>query len=126
MPSRFITALACLAATAGALAQAPAVPVAFPAEAKALNAEALQAHLSGKVFGVKTAGGATWRLQFQASGYYFINAGNYSDSGKWRAEESNLCTELQRRPAACNEMRLAGEALYMKRDSGEIVKFEPN
>ena len=32
----------------------------------------------------------------------------------------------QKTKAACNDMRLAGDALYMKRDSGEIVKFEPN
>lgn len=119
-------AFALLAATAGALAQAPVAPADFPTEANALNAEALQARLSGKVFGVKTAGGATWRLQFQAGGLYFINVGGYSDSGKWRTEVSNLCTEPQKRPAACNEMRLVGDVLYMKRDSGEIVKFEPN
>ena len=104
----------------------PTAPADFPAEAKLLTAETLRLRLAGKVFNVKTAGGAAWRLQFQADGYYFINVGNYSDSGKWRTEESGLCTEPQRRPAACNQMRLAGDALYMQRDSGEIVKYEPN
>ena len=109
--------------TIAALAQ---TPTDFPAEAKALAADALQQRVAGNVFKVKTAGGAEWRLQFQTNGYYFINVGGYSDSGSWRTEESRLCTAPQRRPAACNEMRLAGDALYMKRESGEVVKFEPN
>lgn len=109
-----------------ALAQAPAVSGEFPADAKALAADALQQRVAGKVFNVKPATGAAWRLQFQANGFYFINAGNYSDSGKWRTEESMLCTAPQKRPPSCNDMRLAGDALYLKRDSGEIVKFEPN
>ena len=126
MSSRLIAALALFTAATVVQAQAPATPPDFPTDAQPLTAEALQKRLSGKVFSVKTAAGAPWRLQFQGSGYYFINAGNYSDSGKWRTEQSTLCTEPQKRPAACNDMRLAGDALYLKRDSGEIVKFEPN
>lgn len=123
MQPRFITALLLSAATASALAQAPAD---FPADAKPLTAAALQDRIAGKVFGVKPASGSPWRLQFQSSGYYFIDAGNFRDNGKWRIDDSRLCTTPQTRPAACNEMRLAGDSLYMKRDSGEIVKFEPN
>ena len=126
MPSRFIVVLALLTAATAARAQAPVAPADFPPDAKPLNAEALQARITGKVFGVKPAAGSAWRLQFQSSGFYFIDAGNFRDNGKWRIEESRLCTAPQTRPAACNEMRLAGEVLYMKRDSGEIVKFEPN
>lgn len=78
------------------------------------------------MFKVKTAAGGAWRLQYQAGGVFIFNAGGYSDSGKWRIEDSKLCSEPQKSPAACNEMRLAGDALYLKRDSGEIIKFEPN
>ena len=124
MLHRSLAALAFVMGLGAAMAQT--APVEFPPNAKPLAAEALTARLAGKVFNVKTAGGATWRLQFQASGVYFINVGGYSDNGKWRAEESGLCTEPQKRPAACNEMRLAIDALYMKRDSGEIVTFEAN
>lgn len=98
----------------------------FPTEARPLSAEALQQRLAGKVFGVKPATGSPWRLQFQTSGYYFIDAGNFRDKGNWRVEQSRLCTAPQTRPAGCNDMRLIGETLVMKRDSGEIVKFEPN
>ena len=123
MPSHVLVGFALLASTIAALAQAPAE---FPAEAKNLTADALQQRVAGKVFNVKPVAGPPWRLQFQANGYYFINVGSYSDSGKWRTEDSGLCTAPQKRPASCNEMRLASDALYLKRDSGEIVKFEPN
>jgi hypothetical protein len=49
MPPRAMIAFVLLAPTAGALAQAPVVPAEFPAEAKAQNAEALQARLSGEI-----------------------------------------------------------------------------
>ena len=108
------------------LAQPPAIPLEFPADAKPLAPEELRERVSGKVFKVKTAAGGAWRLQYQAGGVFFFNAGGYSDSGKWRIEDSKLCSEPQKSPAACNEMRLAGDTLYLKRDSGEIIKFEPN
>ncbi len=122
---RFAT-LALTMSAGAVLAQSPAVPLEFPAEAKPLAADDLRQRVSGKVFRVKTAAGAAWRLQYQAAGSFYINVGSFSDSGKWRIEDSKLCSEPQKSPAACNEMRLAGDALYLKRDSGEIIKFEPN
>ena len=115
-----------LGLSAGALAQAPAPPGEFPADAQPLAAEVLQQRWSGKVFNVKTATGTAWRLQYQAGGAFYINVGNFSDSGKWRVEGSQLCSEPQKSKAACNEMRLTGDLLYLKRDSGEIIKLEPN
>lgn len=97
----------------------------FPADAKPMEPEALKERLTGKTFHVAPASGAPWRLQFLGTGYYFVNAGNFSDKGTWRVEASRLCTAPSTRPAACNEMRLAGDALHLKRDSGEVVKFEP-
>ena len=124
MLSRSLAALALLAATAGALAQAPAD---FPVDAKSLAAEMLQQRISGKSFGVKPAKGAAWKLQYEAGGSFSLKtASGYEDTGKWRIEGSQLCTEPSKTRAACNEMRLVGDALFMKRDSGEIVKFEPN
>lgn len=125
MPTRLIKVLALLTASAAAAAQT-AAPAAFPTDAQPLTAEALQQRLSGKVFSVKAAAGTPWRLQYQAGGYFYINAGGFSDSGKWRVEGSQVCWEPQKTKAACNDVRLAGDSLYMKRDSGEIVKFEPN
>jgi hypothetical protein len=120
-------AFALLAATAGALAQAPVAPAEFPTDAKSLPAEMLQQRIAGKSFGVKPAKGAAWKLQYEAGGSFTLKtASGYEDTGKWRVEGSQLCTEPSKTRAACNDMRLVGDALFMKRDSGEIVKFEPN
>jgi hypothetical protein len=112
--------------TAAALAQAPAVPVEFPPEAQALSAQALQAHLTGKEFHVPLADGSWWRLQFQSGGIWAIttNRGHKND-GTWHVEGSQMCSEPKKARASCNEMRLLGDSLYLKRDSGEVVKFEP-
>ena len=118
--------LVLLMSASAVLAQVPAIPREFPADAQSLTADDLRQRLSGKVFKVNTAAGAAWRLQYQAGGSFYINVGSFSDSGKWRTEESKLCSEPQKSPAACNEMRLVGDALYLKRDSGEIIKLEPN
>ena len=126
MLSRSITALALLATTAGALAQAPAVPAEFPAGAQPLTAEALQQRLSGKEFQVPLADGSWWRLQFLSGGNWAIttNRGHKND-GTWRVDGSQMCSEPKKARASCNEMRLLGDTLYLKRDSGEVVKFDP-
>lgn len=126
MPSSPSLALAALGLACGtAIAQAPAVPAEFPPDAATLEPAALQQQLTGKVFRVTTAAGAVWRLQFQDGGYFYINVGSYADSGKWRIEGSALCTDPQKGKASCNPMRRTGESLYMKRDSGEVVQFQP-
>jgi hypothetical protein len=107
------------------VAQAQTVAPDFPAEARVVGAEALRERLAGKVFHVAVANGNTWRFQYQAGGDYYLNVSSgYSDSGKWRTEESKICFEPQKSKAGCNEVRLVGEMIHFKRDSGEIVKFE--
>jgi hypothetical protein len=121
------TISAALLAASAAVAQTPPAPADFPADAKELTADALRQRVSGKVFRVAVANGNVWRLQFDGNGYYFINVApsNYSDSGKWRVEESALCFEPTKTKAGCNPMRLVGELVYFKRDNGEVVKLEP-
>jgi hypothetical protein len=104
----------------------PALVVDFPPDAKPLAADALQQRLTGKVFHVERADGNHWRLQYQGSGYYFINTSRgFNDSGKWRVEDSKLCAEPQKTPAGCSETRLLGESLYVKRAvNGEVIKLE--
>ncbi len=107
-------------------AQAQGVVTEFPASAQPLATTALQERIAGRLFHVTTASGVTWRLQYQANGYFYINVSNgFSDTGKWRVESSMLCSEPQKSNASCNEMRLAGDQLYLKRDSGEIIRFDP-
>lgn len=114
--------VAILFATSAALAQAPSAE--FPDGASALSPERLQESIAGKVFSVKPASGPDWRWQFKPDGYFFINVGTFADSGKWSVKESALCTEGSRIKFSCNEVRLVGAELHLKRDSGEIVRLQ--
>ncbi len=61
-------------------------------------------------------------------GDYFVNIApsGFSDSGKWRIEESKICTEPQKTAASCNEVRTLGEALVVKRAAnGEVIRLDP-
>jgi hypothetical protein len=98
----------------------------FPDDAKPLTADQLRERLGGKVFHVATAQGTTWRLQYQGGGSFFVDVSNgYRDKGKWRVEESKVCSEPERGKPSCNEVRLVGDLLHLRRDSGEIIKLEP-
>lgn len=115
-----------VAASALVLLSAAGYAQDFPEGAKAPNAAELKALMVDKVFDVKTARGA-WRYEVKSNGYFFLNiaANNYSDSGEWRTEDGRFCTKPQKTAASCNEMRVVGSGLFMKRDNGEIVQFTP-
>lgn len=99
-----------------------AIPTTFPGGTSTPTADELRVRLSGNVFSVKPFSGPDWRLQYKESGYYFVNAGSYSDSGQWKTEDGKLCSKGSKSPAAsCNEVRATSESLYYKRDSGEII-----
>jgi hypothetical protein len=106
-------------------AWAQALATEFPEGAVAVNPDALKASVSDKVFAVKASRGPAWRWQFNADGFFFINIGNFSDSGKWSIKDSALCSEGKQIKASCNEVRAKGQELFLKRDNGEIVKLEP-
>jgi len=96
----------------------------FPEGSTAPNAAELKPLIAGKVFSVKTST-STWRLQINDNGYFFINIGSFSDTGTWTVEDGKWCSKPKKSNASCNEMRLSGGSLFMKRDSGEIVLFSP-
>lgn len=98
----------------------------MPPDATPLTAKDLRDTLAGKVFKVKGSSGPDWRFQFNDNGYYFLNVGQWSDSGKWRTEDGKLCTEPRTSNAGCNDMRVAAGRLFLKRSNGAIVEFEPN
>jgi hypothetical protein len=112
-----------LALAAQAMAQ---MPTEFPPGATEIAPAALTEALNGKVFSVKLANNSTWRLEYRANGQFFINtSGGYNDSGKWTVKDSQLCGDPTKSKASCNDMRLVGGRLYMKRDSGEIIELVP-
>ena len=106
----------------GSLAQT-AMPTEFPADALRVNAETLRARLSGKVFRVKPADGSSWRIEYKANGYAFIDISNgFRDTGSWHVEDGKLCSDWHRANGGCSEARLKGESIYIKRVSnGEVI-----
>lgn len=96
----------------------------FPEPATAPSAAELRDKLAGKVFRAKLADGGFWRLEYKANGYFFINThSGFSDTGKWQTKDGALCSEASKIKANCNEVRVHGDAIYLKRDSGEVVQL---
>ena len=101
---------------------AQTAPREFPADAAALSEAATQEGFSGKTYNVKLTNGSTWKWQFKADGYFYFNTSDgFSDTGKWSAKESKLCTEGRKMSASCNDIRRQGATLHYKRDNGDIV-----
>lgn len=96
----------------------------FPAGATTPLAADVERHLSGKTFTVAIADGSTWRLEYRANGYFFINTSRgFNNSGQWQAEDGRLCSRPRSSARSCNEVRLVDSVLQLKRDNGEIVQF---
>ncbi len=100
-----------------------ALPTEYPEGAVALNGDVIREQLAGKTYTVKPSDGTTWRLEFKADGYVFLDTSRgYRDSGKWRIDVNNWCTEMQKTGPGCSELRRKGEVFYYRRISnGEIV-----
>jgi hypothetical protein len=114
-------------ATLAALALAAATQAqAFPDGATAPSATELRQRLEGRVFDVQLADGTSWRLQYQSSGYFYIDTSRgFRGDGSWKVEDGRVCSQLRGRDGSCNEMRVHQDRLHMRRDSGEIVRLEP-
>ena len=102
-------------------------PTEFPADSVVLSADVLQQRMADKVYRAKLTDGATWRLEYKANGYVFLNTGSgASDTGKWSAKQGQLCTEWNRIPSSCLDARANSEAVYIKRATGEVVALRPD
>ena len=120
MRLRSLLSLALLAASS-ALAQA------FPDGATAPTAEALTQHLGERAFKIALADGHSWRLEFSRRGHFFINTlGGFNGRGSWRTEDGKVCTIPPGQAETCNDVRMQDGQMYMKRLSGEIIKYLPH
>jgi len=98
----------------------------FPTEAITPTAAEIQRLLTVSPLGAKLADGTTWRLEYKANGYFFLDTSKgFSSKGEWKAEDGRLCGQLQGRPNSCNDVRVLGGQLHFKRESGEIVALVP-
>ena len=48
-----------------------------------------------------------------------------SDKGTWRAEDGRICYEFTTIPSACNDVRLLGNDIYLKRSNGQMTQLLP-
>ena len=83
--------------------------------------------LRGKSFNLANPNGSSIRVDHaaDASGGVAIYFSGRSDSGTWRTEDGRVCYVLKTVPSACNDMRLAGKDIYIKRDNGQVVQLVP-
>lgn len=86
------------------------------------------AELSERLNGVWTtrlANGVGWRMDFRDNGFLYMDVSNGArDTGKWRTEDGRVCFEFRQFPSSCSPWRIAGERLYVKRDSGEVLTLQ--
>jgi len=111
-----------LAVTTQLAAAQDAQPPAFPAEARLLEGDALDAYVRGKVFEGDAANGRRWRLEFSRQGYVFVNVyPNFADDGPFEVQGSRICSTLKQRGHGCGEYRVGDHALYLQRANEILV-----
>jgi hypothetical protein len=123
MNRKILLALPVLLATSAA----PAADE-WPADAKPMAGDELRARLVGKSFTWK-AGTArfTAKVQYDANGYAFINVSNgQNDSGRYKIDGSQLCSEWAKLPNACSEVRAQGDVLLLRRVDGTLATMTLN
>ncbi|MBN9367656.1 MAG: hypothetical protein J0H59_11565 [Comamonadaceae bacterium] len=121
---QLLRASAAAMALLGASTAATAQTTTYPDGAEPLTPEALHAALADKVFSTTPAQGPKWQWQFKSDGQFYLSVGNYSDAGKWSTKESSLCLDSVK-SMGCSEMRQKDKQLYLKRNTGEVISFQP-
>ena len=106
----------------GAIAQTAAPNTEFPADAEIIEGEALRQRMAGKSFTAVAADGQEMRLQYKENGFAFIDTSRgFRDTGKWRVDGKNICTDWSRAPNGCAEVRFQGEVVYLRRISNNEI-----
>ena len=114
------------AALLGACATPAPLGKDFAPGARAPTASELRALLRGKSYQTPTVASGTIRVDYAAdSDRLQAFYRGRSDSGTWRAEDGRICFQFQVLPSNCNEVRLLGSELYMKRSNGDVVRVTP-
>ena len=114
------------AALLGACATPAPLGKDFAPGARAPTASELRALLRGKSYQTPTVAGGTIRVDYAAdSDRLQAFYRGRSDSGTWRAEDGRVCYQFKTIPSACNDLRVAGNDVYIKRSNGQVVQLVP-
>jgi hypothetical protein len=109
------------------LAGAAWAQVAVPDDATTPDTAEVKKFFDDRIHKVRFADGTGLRLEFKANGYYWVNTSRgFNSSGTWEPKDGQLCTQLKGRDRVCNDVRMHAGSLYLKRESGEIVRFDPS
>ncbi len=113
------------AALVAACASGPPLATEFPSGARAPTAAEISSLLRGKSFKLANPSGSSNQVDHGANDSVIAFFGGRSDSGTWRAEDGRVCYQFKVVPSACNDLRLVGSDIYLKRSNGQVVKLEP-
>lgn len=122
--SRHLLPVVLSAALLAACASGPPPATEFPAGAKAPSAAEVTNLLKGKSFDFSGPDGirTDYAKEGNAITVYFSGR---SDVGTWRAEDGRVCYQFKTIPSACNDLRVAGKDVYLKRSNGQVVQLVP-
>lgn len=113
------------AVLATACASGPPPATEFPAGAKAPSAAEVTSLLRGKSFQLGGSGGVRADYAKEGNGATVYFSGR-SDVGTWRTEDGRVCFEgFRAMPSVCNDVRLVGSDIYVKRSNGQVVQSVP-
>lgn len=101
----------------------------FPSDAAAPTAAELSSRLTGKTFSVQLKNGVSWRLEYNNSGYFFVDTSTGGRvSGSWFAEDGRLCSQVKGRDPTpqCSDARVHQDQLIVRRTvNGELITLIP-
>ena len=119
-----LLALALLAEPALAQASDTARSV-FPVDARIPTGSELTRELAGQVFDSEKVNGQAWHVRYDYFGNFVVstNAG-VQLSGGWSTRDGMLCSDGPKVDNRCYEVRIKGSDFYLKRGSGEIVRYQ--
>lgn len=102
-------------------------PAEFAAGAVPISGDVLRQAFSDRKYMVSLADGSSWKLEYKANGYFFVNTSTgFNGSGTWKLDAGKLCTSGKDIPSSCGFVQQRGDSLFMKRSSnGEIIEFRP-
>ena len=88
------------------------------------KASELTERLNG-IWTTRLANGVGWRMDFRDNGFMYMDISNGArDTAKWRTEDGGVCFDFRQFPSSCGPWRIAGDRLYLKRDSGEVLTLQ--
>ena len=95
----------------------------LPAGIRTPSATEIASLVKGKSFNLASGG---LRSDYGAAGnditVYFSGR---CDKRTWRAEDGRICYEFTTIPSACNDLRLLGNDIYLKRSNGQVTQLLP-